>query len=235
MHNNYLKAICITSFGVLLLSLESLFIKISTIEAFAFSFYIGIFMLISINFILIITKKNQVIKIYTDNLKPIIMCGALLGLSNIFFVSSIKATTVANTVMIVASAPLFSALFAYLLYKEQVKRKIFIVSFFIFVGLFIIFSSQLDSGDFIGNIYALICTIFFALAFVILTKYTKANRLPIIAFSGFVTSILTLLFIDSFYLDYYNFIILIITGTIFSPIARVLMGIGAKSLPASES
>jgi len=232
--NTHLKALLTTALGVLLISLESLFIKLTTIEAVTFAFYIGIFMFLSINVILFSTKKKATINLYKEGITPILICGGLLGLSNIFFISAIKTTTVANTVMIIASTPLFSALFSYFINKEKIRKNIIISSFFIFLGLFIIFSSQLGSGDFLGNIYALICTNLFALAFVILSKYNHVNRFTITAFAGIVTAVVSFFFINSFLIDYYTLVLLLITGTFISPVARVLIGIGTKQLPASE-
>lgn len=68
MKNNHLKALLITTLGVLLLSLESLFIKLTAISALTFSFYIAIFMLISSNSILLVSEKSTFISNYKTNL-----------------------------------------------------------------------------------------------------------------------------------------------------------------------
>lgn len=234
MSNIHLKAILITALGVLLMSLESLLIKLANISALTFSFYIGVLMFLTINTILFLQHKQKVVSIYKKDFKPIFMCGFLFGLANIFFISAIKTTTVANTVMILASAPLFSAFFTYLLYKEKSKKNIYVASFFIFIGLFIIFSSQLGSGDFIGNIYALICVNFFSLSFVILSHYTGVNRLAVTAIAGFSLAVISSFFVSSFYINEQTLYILLFTGIIVTSISRVLMGIGTKNLPASE-
>ncbi|QKJ21635.1 DMT family transporter [Poseidonibacter lekithochrous] len=234
MENSHFKAIIITSLGVLLMSFESLLIKLTSIQALTFSFYVGLFMFLSINIILFSTKQKKIVSVYKESLKPIIICGILFGISNIFFISAIKNTSVANTVMIFASAPLFSSLYAYLLYKEKSKKNIYIASFFIFLGLFIIFSSQIGGGDLIGNLFALACVNLFALSFVILSKYKKANRLAITAFAGFSITIISFTFVDSFIIDNRTLMILLLAGVLVSPISRLLMGIGTKSLPASE-
>ena len=44
---NNAKGLALTSLGVFIMSLESLFIKFTTVSPFLFSFYIGIFMFIS--------------------------------------------------------------------------------------------------------------------------------------------------------------------------------------------
>lgn len=235
MHTaTHLKALLITALGVLFISLESLFIKLTTIEAVSFAFYIGIFMFFSINTILFFTKKQETLKIYKVNAFVILLCGGILGVSNIFFISAIKTTTVANTVMIIASSPLFSSLYSYFINKEKIRKNILVASAFIFLGLFVIFSSQLGSGDFLGNIYALICTNLFALAFVILSKYHSVNRFAITAIAGLVSAIVSSFFVHDFSIDLYTLSILLIAGVFVSPTARILIGNGTKKLPASE-
>lgn len=216
------------------MSLESLFIKLTEIEPLTFSFYIGTFMFISINIILFTRKRKKIIDTYKAGAISIMICGFLFGLSNIFFISAIKTTTVANTVMIFSSAPLFSAFYSYLIYREKSKKNIFIASFFIFIGLFVIFSSQLGGGDLLGNFYALICVNLFALSFVILAKYKNTDRFAITAFAGFSSAFISFLFASSFAINTYTLLILLLAGTLVSPISRVLMGIGTKQLPASE-
>jgi len=235
MKNNiHLKALLITALGVLLMSLEALFIKLTSISALTFSFYTGIFMFISINVILFSTQKMNLVNTYKAGFFPILLCGFLFGTSNIFFISAIKTTTVANTVMILSSAPLFSSLFAYVLYREKSTKNIYVSSFFIFVGLYIIFSSQLGRSDMIGNFYALCCVLLFSLSFVLLAKYKDINRFAVTSCAGFFVTLISYIFVKDLNLDTQTLYILLFAGLLTTPIARVFLGIGTKSLPASE-
>ncbi len=230
----HLRAILITISGVLLMSIETLFMKITSIDALTFAFYIGIFMFLSLNIILLTTLKKKTIFIYKVNIQPILICGALSGISIVFFINAIKTTTVANTVFILASAPLFSAFYSYLLYKEKSKKNIYIVSFFIFVGLAVIFFSQLGSGDMRGNIYALISANLFSLYFVVLSKYNEANRFAIIAFGGLIIATTSFFLANNLLIDMSTLMILLLAGLLVVPISRVLISLGTKQLPASE-
>mgnify|MGYP000344222781 CR=1 FL=1 len=235
MKNNHLKALLITILGVLLISLEALFVKLTSIEALSFAFYSGIFMFISTACILLYknkyTSKSQKI---TSHLKIVLLCGFLLGLSNIAFISAIKNTSVSNTVLIFSSAPIFSAFYMYVFFREKTTKNIFVASFFILIGLFIIFSSQLGHGQSTGNIYAILAIGIFSLVFVILSRYKNINMLAIISFSSIVTMIISLIFLKNISIDMSNLYILLLAGLLTSPLARVLMGMGTKTLPASE-
>ena len=117
---NNAKGLALTSLGVFIMSLESLFIKFTTISPFLFSFYIGIFMFISMSISFIFNQKTQSMNIKEILSKSpfiLIVCAILMGSSNIFFITAIKITTVANVVIIFSTAALFSALFAYLFFR----------------------------------------------------------------------------------------------------------------------
>ena len=64
---NNAKGLALTSLGVFIMSLESLFIKFSTVSSFLFSFYVGIFMFISMASTLIFKKKVFIQKALTTS------------------------------------------------------------------------------------------------------------------------------------------------------------------------
>lgn len=231
---NNAKGLALTSLGVFIMSLESLFIKFTTISPFLFSFYIGIFMFISMISTFLFKEKAVLKKALNTNLPMMIVCAILMGTSNIFFITAVKTTTVANVVIIFSTAALFSALFAYLFYKEKITKNIIIASFFMFVGLFIIFNDKLEIGSIEGNIYALFCTALFATSYVLLSRYKDMNRVILTAFSGLALSIIAFFFCDELAIDFKTLTVVMIMGLLISPISRVLLGTGAKYIRASE-
>lgn len=231
---NTKKGLIITSLGALIMSFESLFIKLTTIEPLVFSFYIGIFMFLSTAIILIIKKKNITNEIYEKSFKYALLGAFLMAVSNLFFIAAIKNTLVANVVLILATAPLFSTLFAFLIYKVKPQKSIYIASFFIFIGLFIIFNNQLGFGNFLGNIYALICAILFSLSFVFLSRHTRFDRVLLICISGIILTILAFFLAGNVSIDTKNLLVVAAMGILITPISRVLIGNGTKFISASE-
>ena len=231
---NNAKGLALTSLGVFIMSLESLFIKFTTISPFLFSFYIGIFMFISMISTFLFKEKTVLKKALNTNLLMLIVCAILMGTSNIFFITAVKTTTVANVVIIFSTAALFSALFAYLFYREKITKNIIVASFFMFVGLFIIFNDKLEIGSIEGNIYALLCTAFFATSYVILSRYKEMDRFILTAFSGLALSMIAFFFCDDLSIDFKTLAVVMIMGLLISPISRVFLGNGAKYISASE-
>ena len=231
---NNAKGLALTSLGVFIMSLESLFIKFTTISPFLFSFYIGIFMFISMISTFVFKEKAVLKKAFNSSMPILIICAILMGTSNIFFITAVKTTTVANVVIIFGTAALFSALFAYLFFKEKITINIIIASFFMFVGLFIIFNDELEIGSLTGNIYALLCTALFAMSFVLLSRYKQMDRVLLTTLSGLVLSIIAFFFCEDLAIDLKTLVVVMTMGLLISPISRVLLGTGAKYISASE-
>ncbi|WP_108063305.1 DMT family transporter [Poseidonibacter lekithochrous] len=233
-NNTYIFALLITMLGVVLMSVETLLIKMTNISGLTYSFYIGILMFISLNAVLLKDGIKNTINIYKDNLRIILISGLLMGLANMFFINSVKHTSIANAVIIISSAPLFATLFAYLFYKEKPQKNIFIASIFIFIGLIIIFSKQISSGNLLGDSLALLCAMSFSLNFMVMSKHTSVNRFAVLAFAGVCITLMSLLFIQSYTVDTTSMYILLIAGLLISPFSRIFVLIGTKTLPASE-
>ncbi len=232
--NNNTKGLMITSLGAFIMSLESLFIKLSTISPLVFSFYLGIFMFFSMIATLLVKEGKNSIKVASVSFSILLFCATLMGSSNILFIAAIKTTTVANVVIIFGTTALFSALFAYLFYKERVGKNIFYASFFMFIGLFVIFSEKIELSGLKGNIYALICTIFFSIAFVLLTRYKDISRIALTAASGLVLAVIAFLMAENIVINFYNLFLVAGMGLLITPISRTMISNGTKYINASE-
>jgi len=231
---NNAKGLALTSTGIFIMSLESLLIKYTNVSSFVFSFYLGIFIFISMMVTLLFKEKTYVKNAFKSSFLILITCAIMMGASNIFFITAVKTTTVANVVIIFSTSALFSALIAYILYREKITKNILYASFFMFVGLYIIFNDSLELGSLVGNMYALFCTMLFSISFVLLSKYKEMDRIVLTAFSGISLSILAYFLSEDLKIDLNNLLIVMFMGLVISSFSRVLIGNGAKYISASE-
>ena len=231
---NNAKGLALTSSGIFIMSLESLFIKYATVSPMVLSFYLGIFIFISMITTLLFKKKEYIKTAFKSSIGILVLCAFIMGCSNIFFISAIKMITVANVVIIFSTSALFSSLIAYLFFRERITKNILYASFFMFVGLFVIFSDKLEFGSIKGNIFALLCTISLSLSFVIMSRYKEINRLLLIAFAGLALSLIAFFLSDDLKIDTNNLLIIMFMGLVVSSFSRVLLGTGAKYISAAE-
>lgn len=140
---NTSKGLLLTASGAFIISFEALLIKQTSIEPMAVSFYIGLLLFLTTSSFLV-TKKELVLQEIKKSSFLIALFGAILmAVSNLLFISAIKYTLTANVVLIIATSPLISSFFAWIIYKKRVEKNIYVASAFIFLGLYIIFSNQL--------------------------------------------------------------------------------------------
>jgi drug/metabolite transporter (DMT)-like permease len=232
--NNNTRGILITALGVFIMSLESLFIKLTSISPFTFSFYLGIFMFISMLLLLVIKQRDIIREITKTSFYIFLLCGILMGSANIFFIWAIKSTTAANVVLIIGTGALFTSFFSYLFYKEKIRINVLIASFFMILGLLIIFNDKVGLGNLKGNILALLCTMTFSLSFVLMSKYTRINRIALTGMTGISLAIIAYFVSDTITIDLYNLSVVAVMGLIITPYSRVLIFNGTKFINASE-
>ncbi len=233
--DKHTKSLLITILGIVLMSFESLFIKVSSIDAFTFLFYASIFLFLSTNLTLIVKYKKRYFPLFKQEAKMIIVCGLFFAISNLSFIQALKDTSVANAMLIFSSVPIFSAFYLYVLYKIKTRKNTYISFVFIFIGLLIIFSSDLGKDlAALGNIFALLCACMYSLGYVLLSKHTKIDIYMVFCLSGFFGAIISSFFINSVQIDTNNLYLVILTGFLFVPTSRALIGIGVKNLEATE-
>jgi len=232
--NNNTRGILITALGVFIMSLESLFIKLTSISPFTFSFYLGIFMFISMLLLLVIKQRDIIREITKTSFYIFLLCGILMGSANIFFIWAIKSTTAANVVLIIGTGALFTSFFSYLFYKEKIRINVLIASFFMILGLLIIFNDKIGVGSLKGNVLALLCTMTFSLSFVLMSKYSRINRIALTGMTGISLAIIAYFVSDTITIDLYNLSVVAVMGLIITPYSRVLIFNGTKFINASE-
>lgn len=78
-----------------------------------------------------------------------------------YFTAAVESTVAANVLVILASNPIFSAIFSYLLLEEVMPLRTIITCIICFGAIILIFSSQLggSSNTIEGNMYALIASV----------------------------------------------------------------------------
>ncbi|MFV0481195.1 MAG: DMT family transporter [Campylobacteraceae bacterium] len=231
------KGLFFVFFGVFLMSFESPFIKLTNLSSFTFSFYYGICIFLSTFFFLLFKTKGEILNIYRVEFLGVLLAGLCVGLSNICFISAVKMISAANTLLILATAPIFSAIFSKLLFNIKTPKRIYFLTILVLVGVFIIIYSDLKSANMLGNLFAFGCVFFFALTFNIINHFKNANRLAYISLAGIVLALFSLFFGADLVasVNKTSLFIILGLGLFVTPISRYLMGVGAKYIYPAEA
>ncbi|HIL20656.1 MAG TPA: DMT family transporter [Candidatus Thioglobus sp.] len=179
---------------------------------------------------------------FLANLKRIdrwAVSGAILLMMAMFgFIYALTITTVAITLLMLALAPLFSAVFGYLLLGEKLSRTTIINMFIVIVGVVVMVWNVESSNTIIGVLYGMFTAFCFAMYTITIRHNPETPKLLTPALSGLVGIVVTCVLILasddlSFVMPEINIKLSVTHGTIVGA-GLVLYGLGAKYLPAAE-
>ena len=231
------KGIALSLIGVLVITPDSLLIRLINIPSWELLFYRGLipFVLLFI-FLLLYYKKNFLHSLLITGL-PGLFYAILVALGNITFVISIQNTNVANTLIMIALTPFTTAILSSIFLKEHPSQRMWftIISCF-FVVLFIFYDSYQGNRIF-GDLFGLLTAILIGGSAVVVRYSKLVNFLPSLLIAKLLTLVLPILFIQSFpeslIIDLREFYLIIAMGICLF-IALSFITLAPRYIPAYE-
>ena len=145
--------------AVMFITPDSLFIRLSNVDTWGLVFYRGIIPFFTVLLgMLIIYKLNFFKMLFSSGYHGIIYISTF-SVTNITFVVSIQNTNVANTLVMIATAPMLSAILGAIFLKEPPDKKTWISIIITFFAVIYIFFDSLRLGNFYGDILGFITAI----------------------------------------------------------------------------
>ena len=182
---------------------------------------------------LIIYKLSFFNMLLTSGYHGIIYIGTF-SITNITFVVSIQNTNVANTLVMIATAPMLSAILGALFLKEPPDRKTWISIIITFLAIIYIFFDSIKLGNFYGDILGLITAIGLAVGAVTIRSAKSKNLVPAAVVGKLFVATFALFFIESFVLENNDLIIVPLMCILCVAIPFVLVTIAPRFIPAAE-
>jgi len=233
----YLKGLLLSGAGMLVISPDGLLVKlVQDAEPFQIVFWRTLLTGLILSAVLVLMRGRRVVG-HVRAMGPVgTMAAVMIGLTNIAFVTAMTMTTVANTLVILATLPLFSALIGLMLIGERVRSRTWVAITLSFIGVVVIFwgSAGLGGGTLAGDLVALAIPVGMACALVLLRKAGDRDTIPVVAVGGFISAIIVLPFIDPFAVTAADLGVIAIMGLLVTPLALSLYTSGARYIPAAE-
>ena len=198
--SDYQKGIIITFFGVLFVTPDSLFVRLISSDALTIAFWrsfaAGFLILVAL-----ITFAGF------KNLKSLLLMGKLgwlycflIGSTSPAFVCAVENTSVANVVFIFAAMPIFAALFSYFMLGETIPARVkkTIVSVTLGLSLIAYGSTENETSNWIGDLFALYVCISYAAALTFIRKLKSISMLPAVPIAYLGSATILFFFTDPF-------------------------------------
>ena len=182
----------------MLITPDSLLIRLSNIDTWGMLFYRGAIPFVVVLIGLLLFYKKNFLKALIDIGYPGIFYFISFSACNITFLISIQNTNVANTLVMIALAPMISAILGALFLKESPDRKTWLAILVTFAACIYIFHDSLKLGNFYGDIFGLI-TAFGLACNATLARYAKDRDLvPSAVIGKLCVAIFAFFFVESF-------------------------------------
>jgi drug/metabolite transporter (DMT)-like permease len=220
--------------AVMFITPDSLFIRLSNVDTWGLVFYRGIIPFFTVFLAMLLIYKLRFFKIlFTSGYHGLIYVGTF-SLTNITFVVSIQNTNVANTLVMIATAPMISAILGAIFLKEPPDKKTWISIIITFLAIIYIFFDSLKLGNFYGDILGFITAVGLAVGAVTVRSAKSKNLVPAAVVGKLIVATFALFFIESFILIDKDLYIIPLMCIMCVAIPFVLVTIAPRFIPAAE-
>ena len=220
--------------AVMFITPDSLFIRLSNLDTWGLVFYRGIIPFLTVFFGMLLIYKLNFFKILFNSGFHGIIYIATFSITNITFVVSIQNTNVANTLVMIATAPMLSAILGAIFLKEPPDRKTFISIIITFIAIVYIFFDSLKVGNFYGDILGFVTALGLAVGAITIRSAKTKNLVPAAVIGKLFVASFALFFIESFTLIDKDLFIVPLMCILCVAIPFVLVTIAPRFIPAAE-
>lgn len=220
--------------GVMFITPDSLFIRLSGIETWTLVFYRGAIPFLVVFFVMLLIYKLNFFKILISSGLHGLFYISTFAITNVAFVVSIQNTNVANTLVMIAMAPMLSAILGAFFLKEMPDKKTWIAIAVTFMAAVYIFYDSLQLGNIFGDLLGLVTALGLAMGAVTIRSAKKKNLVPAAVVGKMLVAIFAIFFIESYLLVERNLWLIPLMCIMCVAIPFVLVTIAPRFIPAEE-
>ncbi len=220
--------------AVMFITPDSLFIRLANIDTWGLLFYRGAIPFVTVLLGLLMVYKTNFFKLLFSMGYPGIVYTITFTVTNITFIISIQNTNVANTLIMIAMAPMLSAVLGALFLKENPDKKTWITIFITFIAVAYIFYDSIQLGNFFGDIFGFITALGLAVGAVVIRSAKDRNLVPSAAIGKLLVAVFALFFIENFELVETDIYIVPLMCILCVAIPFVLVTIAPRFITAAE-
>lgn len=229
--STYRKGLLMVVLGVVLLSFDGLLIRLAHADGWTIVFWRGFLMFCVLGALCCLGNRLETVR---RSPCASVVSALLLGLISTLFVLAIMNTSVANVVVILSSAPLFSAMLSRLFLGETVPLRTLVAIAVCMLGMGLVFMGEGAQGRLEGNLYALAAAAAIGGNLTLLRRHPSIDRVAVIAGGGLLSAAIALPMASPLALGGQSYGVLALMGLVQMPLATVLINGATRYLPSTE-
>ncbi len=228
------KGLLWTFFGVIIISPDSLLIRLLNLTDYSLIFYRSFLPAITLLLFIFWFYKKKTLNAFFLIGIPGIIYAFFYAITHICFVYAIQYTSVANTLVIVAGAPIFAALLSILFLKEKPTLFTWIIITVALTSMFTIGWGSYTSKGIFGDVMALIVAIIMGSSGVLVRYFKNKDFVPACLLGCLLAGLYSLPFEIEFNLSSTQILYLSLMCFIMLPIPFIILTIAPRYTPAYQ-
>jgi drug/metabolite transporter (DMT)-like permease len=220
--------------GMLVISTDSLITRAADAEGWDVAFWYGAFSTPAMALYLTIAERGRPMAAVQRSGWPVLVSGALQTVSTTAFILAIKNTTVANVVVIIAAAPLITAVLARVLLGERTNTRTWVAIAMAMAGILVVVSGSLGGGGITGDLLAVLAISAFGLNLTIWRHLPDMSRILVLVVAGVITTITAATQAEITGHPTRTYLLIALMGFALGPLGRVALASATRYLPAAE-
>ncbi len=164
----------------------------------------------------------------------VVIASITMAVQALAFILSITNTAVANTLIIIATSPLFTALFSWILLNEKPPLRTWVAIILSFVGIVIIVFHDLRSGHLLGDLLALVTATGLGITFVIIRHRKSVNMMPAMSMGKLLSAVAAIPLAAPLAMTDLGLGLMMFLGLVLLPVSFALITLGPRYIPAPE-
>lgn len=234
------KGLLLTTLGVLVLTPDSLLVRLAGLEPFSLLIWRGVLQALGILAILALMHQGRVVA----QIRSVGRCGILLAIvftgSTLFFILALTYTAVADVLIIIAVAPLVAALLSRSFLGEAVPLRTWLAIAGTLLGIGLLVMEDLGSGSLWGDFAAFCCAVCIGASLTITRHGRAVSMVPAMSLAGILTALAALplaLWLEPGRLmpaTDPQLLAVVLMGLVVAPVSFALITSGPRYLPAAE-
>ncbi len=225
----------ITMFGVLAISPDGLLTRLISADALTITFWRGLFYGLMMMLYVALRYRGRLFAYlgkFSTAEYGIMLC---YGLGNTCFIYSITHTSVANTLFMLSTTPIWAAVIAWLFLSERVPARTWFAMVMVIVGIVVITRGSVGyTGAWLGDLAGLAAAGILATQFSLIRAARKRDVLPALGLGGIFTALALSHWVVPAETSNNDLAWLMVMGLVMLPVANALMYLGPRYLPAPE-
>jgi len=236
MLSTHAKGLLITAAGVLIISPDGLLTRLIQTDHWTMIFWRALLVSFGMWLMVSLIHPNRVWQQYRTVRGPGLLMVGSYALGTVSFIFAITHTSVANTLIILSSTPLFAALIGRVLLQEKIQLRALLAISLVALGIAVIASGSAaaSSGALAGDLAAILGSFFLACGFSFVRRFPRISIFSAISCSGLLTALLVLPLASPLAITQADFGYLLLMGLYVVPLGTGLMYLGPRYIPAAE-